>query len=226
MILHLRSAMAAEFMGTAALTCVVVGSGRMATGLTRDLGTALLLNDVATVLALGLLIWMLGPMSGAHFNPVVSMVMRIQGSLTSTAALGYVSAQVAGAVAGTCVANLLYDQPAISVSSTTRGGMGQILAEVLATAGLLAIICIASARGVGHMCAVLVPAWIGSAYLFTSSTSFANPAVTVGRIFSDSFAGIAPGSVSGFIIAQVLGAFFGLALARAFTRQSKETVDV
>lgn len=222
----LRRQVATEFVGTAALTSVVVGSGRMATALTTDHAVALLLNDVATVAALGLLIWALGPVSGAHFNPVVTLVMRLRSALSAAASAGYVMAQTFGAVAGAVLANLFYDESAVSVSTTNRGGTGQLVAEAVATAGLVAVICIAVDRGRSQLIPVLVPAWIASAYLFTSSTSFANPAVTVGRIFTDSFAGIAPSSVGAFIVAQVVGALIGVVAARAVHQPREETANV
>lgn len=222
----LRRQVATEFVGTAALTSVVVGSGRMATALTTDRAVALLLNDVATVAALGLLIWALGPVSGAHFNPVVTLVMRLRSALSAVASAGYVMAQTFGAVAGAVLANLFYDESPVSVSTTNRGGTGQLVAEAVATAGLVAVICIAVDRGRSQLIPVLVPAWIASAYLFTSSTSFANPAVTVGRIFTDSFAGIAPSSVGAFIVAQVVGALIGVVAARAVHQPREETANV
>jgi glycerol uptake facilitator-like aquaporin len=208
----------AEFVGTAILVTVIVGSGIMATNLTRDVGVALLLNDVATVLVLGLLIWILGSTSGAHFNPVVSLIMTLRTAISAGTMLVFVVAQILGGVVGAIVANTMYARAAISVSHTVRGGSGQLLAEVIATAGLVAIICIGVDRGQSAHLKFAVPAWIASAYVFTSSTSFANPAVTIGRIFSDSFAGISPHSISGFIAAQCVGAFIGFAGARALAR--------
>ena len=219
-------ALSAEFAGTAVLTAVVVGSGLMAANLTHDTAVALLLNAVSTVSALGLLIWALGPISGAHFNPAVSLVMCIRGSLSTAAAAGYIVAQCAGAVAGASLANLMYEQPALSISGTARGGLGQLLGEFVATAGLLAVICMALDRGAASQVPVLVPAWIASACLFTSSTALANPAVTLGRVFSDSFAGIAPASVGGFATAQAVGALVGVALARVAVSQTKEESHV
>ena len=208
------------------LTAVVVGSGWMATNLTDDRAVALLMNAAATVSALGLLIWALAPVTGAHFNPAVTLIMRMRGVIATAAAWGYASAQCLGAIAGALLANFLYDQPAVSISGTARGGAGQLLAEVVATAGLLAIIVLAVDRAANHWLPLLVPAWIASAYFFTSSTSFANPAVTVGRIFSDSFAGIDPASVPPFVIAQMVGASLGWWFARSISNSHKETADV
>ena len=210
----------AEFVGTAILVTVVVGSGIMATNLTRDVGVALLLNDIATVLVLGLLIWILGSTSGAHFNPVVSLIMTLRKAISGGTLLVFVVAQILGGVVGAMVANTMYARAAISVSHTVRGGSGHLLAEVIATAGLVAIICIGVDRGQSGHLKFAVPAWIASAYVFTASTSFANPAVTIGRVFSDSFAGISPHSVAGFIAAQFVGAFIGFAGARAIARTS------
>ena len=208
---------AAEFFGTATLVCVVVGSGIMGTNLSQDLGIALLINTVSTIFALALLILTLGPISGAHFNPAVTLVMVVTKQQKPTDALAYIPAQIAGAIAGSFLANLMYDLPAAQISTHARVSTGTLIGEVLATAGLIAVIGILSRRGQSHLIAVAVAAWIGSAYFFTSSTSFANPAVTIGRIFSDTFAGIAPESVVPFIAAQLVGAALGILLVRAAT---------
>lgn len=226
-MLHvLREKLTAEFVGTGLLTAVVVGSGRMGTGLTDDRAVALLLNAVATVAAPGLLIWTFAPISGAHFNPAVTVIMRLRGGVSTAATWGYVIVQASGAIAGAVLANVLYDQSAMSISRTDRGGLGQLIAEIVATAGLVAIICTSVERGHQRLLPVLVPAWIISAYLFTSSTSFANPAVTLGRVFSDSFAGISPASVAPFVCAQVVGAMLGWVVARSMSNSRKESADV
>lgn len=226
-MLHvLREKLTAEFVGTGLLTAVVVGSGRMGAGLTDDRAVALLLNAVATVAALGLLIWTFAPISGAHFNPAVTVIMRLRGGASTAATWGYVIVQASGAIAGAVLANVLYDQSAMSISRTDRGGLGQLIAEIVATAGLVAIICTSVERGQQRLLPVLVPAWITSAYLFTSSTSFANPAVTLGRVFSDSFAGISPASVAPFVCAQVVGAMLGWVVARSMSKPRKESADV
>ena len=208
---------AAEFFGTATLVCVVVGSGIMGTNLSQDLGIALLINTVSTIFALALLILTLGPISGAHFNPAVTLVMVVTKQQKPTDALAYIPAQIAGAIVGSLLANLMYDLPAAQLSTHARVSTGTLIGEVLATAGLIAVIGILSRRGQSHLIAVAVAAWIGSAYFFTASTSFANPAVTIGRIFSDTFAGIAPESVVPFIAAQLVGAALGILLVRAAT---------
>lgn len=191
----------AEFIGTAALVAIVIGSGIMATRLSDDVGVQLLMNAAATVAGLAVLISTLGPVSGAHFNPAVSLLLWRRLDLEANALPGYLAAQIAGAVMGTILANLMFDESVIAWATKERGGLGQYLGEIVATAGLLAII-IASQRFTVKA-AMLVPLWIGAAYFFTSSTSFANPAVTLGRMFSDSFAGISPGSVLGFILSQL-----------------------
>lgn len=211
---------ATEFVGSCLLTGTVIGSGIMATGLTRDSALALLLNDIATVLVLILLIWALGPISGAHFNPIVTLVLRRRSNLDASTVAGYAAAQIVGAVAGAALANVMYGKAAISISGTERGGAGQWVAEVVATAGLIAIICIALDRSLSRLIPLLVPAWIGAAYLFTSSTSFANPAVTIGRIFSDSFAGISPASVLPFVLTQAAGGALGWIISRALLPDS------
>ncbi|MCU0301148.1 MAG: aquaporin family protein [Candidatus Nanopelagicales bacterium] len=207
---------AAEFLGGLVLVATVVGSGIMATALTEDVGLQLLMNMVATVLVLGLLIWTLGPISGAHFNPAVTLVALVRGEIPGREAATYVPAQVAGAIAGAVLANLMYALPAAQVATTVRSGSNLLLGEVVATAGLLWIIGALTRTGNGRLGPALVPAWIGAAYLFTSSTSFANPAVTIGRMFSDTFAGIAPASVPTFLAAQLAGAAIGAAQTELF----------
>ncbi len=208
--------MLAEYLGTMVLVAAVVGSGIMATTLTDDVGVQLLMNMLATVLVLGLLIWTLGPISGAHFNPAVTAVALVRREIPGPEAAAYVPAQITGAITGAILANLMFDLPAVEISTTQRGGTGVLLGEVVATAGLLWIIGALTRTGNGRLGPVLVPAWIGSAYFFTSSTSFANPAVTIGRMFSDTFAGIAPASVAAFIAAQLVGAAIGAAQTELF----------
>ncbi|WP_040697250.1 aquaporin [Nocardia vinacea] len=208
----------AEFMGTALLVCAVVGSGIAAQQLSpHDSGVQLLENSTATVFGLGVLILMLGPVSGAHFNPVVSTAdwwagRRRGTGLTATDLAAYVGAQVLGAVLGAVLANIMFDQRAVQISTHHRVTTGHLVGEVVATAGLIAVIFALARTGRAAMSAAAVAAYIGAAYWFTSSTSFANPAVTIGRIFSDTFAGIAPASVPAFIAAQILGAGIGFAL--------------
>ena len=208
----------AEFFGTAALVCVVVGSGVMGTNLSHDAGVALIINAFSTIFALALLILTLGPISGAHFNPVVSLWLLATKQLKLRDTLAYIPAQVGGAIGGAILANAMFDLPAIQFSTHARVSTGTLIGEVLATAGLIAVIGILSQRGQGHLIAVAVAAWIGSAYFFTSSTSFANPAVTIGRIFSNTFAGIEAGSVLPFIGAQLVGAALGLLIVKVVAR--------
>jgi arsenate reductase len=204
----------AEFLGTALLVTVVVGSGIMGTNTSDDVGIALLINTISTIFALVLLILIIGPISGAHFNPVVSIVELLNRSLGASKALIFVLAQVLGAMVGAVVANLMFDLHAVQISTHERVTSGTLIGEIIATAGLIALIGILSARGQGKFIPIAVAAWIGSAYFFTSSTSFANPAVTVGRIFSDTFAGIDPSSVMPFIGAQLVGAAIGFGLVK------------
>ena len=211
----------AEAVGTALLVTVVVGSGIAAQRLSpRDVGLQLLENSTATVLGLAVLILMFGPVSGAHFNPVVSAVdwwlsrraaLAVR-SLTGRELCAYVAAQVVGAVAGAVLANAMYGLDPIQVSGHDRASWPAGLSEAVATLGLILLIFALARTGRGALSAAAVGAYIGSAYWFTASTSFANPAVTVGRIFSDTFAGIAPASVPAFVLAQVIGAGLGLGL--------------
>ncbi|MEU4192993.1 MIP/aquaporin family protein [Kribbella sp. NPDC026611] len=208
----------AEGLGTGLLVTVVVGSGIAAASLSRnDLGLQLLENAFATALGLAVLILMLGPVSGAHFNPVVSAAdwwlgLRTGNGLPLQELLAYIPAQIAGGVVGAILANLMYGGAAVSWSTTHRGAGHLYLGEVVATAGLILLIFALAATNRASLAPVAVGAYIGSAYWFTSSTSFANPAVTIGRAFSNTFAGIAPSSVPGFVAFQILGAVVGLGL--------------
>ena len=212
-----------EFFGTALLVCVVVGSGIMGTNLSSDDAVALIVNAISTIFALALLILVLGPVSGAHFNPVVTFVRFLSKDLNLASAAAYSAAQVAGAIVGALVANAMFDLSVFQFSSHLRVSTGTLIGEVIATAGLVALIQILISRKQDSVIAVSVAAWIGSAYFFTSSTSFANPAVTVGRIFSDTFAGIAPASVLPFIGAQVVGGLIGFLAARALRQNEKSS---
>ena len=208
----------AEFVGTGMLATVVVGSGIMATNLSRDLGVALLINTVSTIFALVLLILIIGPISGAHFNPAVSLVQLVTRKQQLSESLTFMVVQVAGAISGAVLANAMFDLSVSQISTHTRVTTGTLIGEVIATAGLIVVIGALSHRGQGNYIPGAVSAWIGSAYFFTSSTSFANPAITVGRVFSDTFAGIAPESVLPFIAAQLVGAAVGLALVKGIER--------
>ena len=210
----------AEFVGTALLVCVVVGSGIMGANLSVDNGVALLINTVSTVLALALLILVIGPISGAHFNPAVSLVNVFSRLQPAREAGVYIVAQTVGAIVGAVLANVMFDLSALQISERYRTSPGMLVGEVVATAGLIAIIGILSARKQTAIIPVAVAAWIGSAYFFTSSTSFANPAVTVGRMFSDTFAGIAPESVLPYVAAQLVGAAIGAAVVMAVTKSA------
>lgn len=220
----------AELLGTSLLVTIVVGSGIAAQKLSPgDVGLQLLQNSTATVLGLTVLILVLGPVSGAHFNPAVSLadwiLARRSGTGLSLPELGtYVVAQTVGAVSGSMVANAMFEV-GTSISAKERATPGHLMGEVVATAGLILLIFALAATKRGALAAPAVGAYIGAAYWFTSSTSFANPAVTVGRIFSDTFAGIAPASVPGFIIAQLIGAAIGLGLLAALFPSAATTAD-
>jgi glycerol uptake facilitator-like aquaporin len=189
----------------------------MATDLTKDVGLQLLINTIATVFGLGVLILILAPISGAHFNPAVTMVDLIQGKSSALQFIQYVFAQVLGAISGALLANVMFDRAIIETATKLRAGSNLYLAEVVATAGLILVINLLVVQKNLTVIPAAVAVWIGSAYFFTSSTSFANPAVTVGRTFSDSFAGIAPSSAPAFIAAQILGALIGLGLVKVLT---------
>lgn len=203
---------AAEALGTGVLLCAVVGSGIMAANLTDDIALQLLINALSTVAALGAMIWGLGPISGAHFNPAVTLVALSRRELPALEASAYVVAQVLGGIAGAAVANMMFTLPALHFSTQTRGTPNLWLGEVVATAGLVGLIGVLTRTGQGRLGPVVVPAWIGAAYFFTSSTSFANPAVTIARSMTDTFAGIAPAGVAMFIAAQLVGAVIGAVL--------------
>jgi glycerol uptake facilitator-like aquaporin len=220
----------AELLGTSLLVMIVVGSGIAAQQLSPgDVGLQLLQNSTATVLGLTVLILVFGPISGAHFNPVVSLVDFALGRRSGTGLtlpeLGtYVVAQTGGAISGSVVANAMFEV-GTAISVKDRATSGHLLGEVVATAGLVLLIFALAATHRGALAAPAVGAYIGAAYWFTSSTSFANPAVTVGRIFSDTFAGIAPASVPGFVIAQLIGAAVGLGLVVILFPSAARTAD-
>ncbi|MCX4762229.1 aquaporin family protein [Streptomyces sp. NBC_01275] len=210
----------AEGVGSAALVAVVVGSGIQATELTDDVGVQLLANSLATVFGLGVLITLFGPVSGAHFNPVVTLVAWFTGrrtpggpSLRDVAA--YIPAQTAGAIGGAVLADAMFARPLVQWSTHDRSAGHLWLGELVATAGLVLLIFGLGRSGRAHLAPAAVASYIGAAYWFTSSTSFANPAVTIGRAFTDTFAGIAPASVGPFVAAQIAGAVLGLGLTAA-----------
>jgi glycerol uptake facilitator-like aquaporin len=190
----------------------------MGTNLSHDVGVALIINALSTIMALALLILVLGPISGAHLNPAVTFVQILRRSLPVFEAVAFVVAQIAGAIVGALLANLMFDLPLVQISTHERIASGLLVGEVFATAGLIAVIGILSARNQERLIPVAVAGWIGSAYFFTSSTSFANPAVTIGRVFSDTFAGISPASVLPYIAAQLVGALIGMAVVRGVAR--------
>jgi arsenate reductase len=205
----------AEGLGTGLLVATIVGSGIAAQELSPgDAGLQLLENSVATGAGLVALILAFGSVSGAHFNPVVTAVGRLLGGIDTTTAAVHVGAQVLGACAGTVLANLMFELPAVTMSTQHRDGSGLWLAELVATSGLLIVIFGLVRSGRSAAIPYAVGAYIAAAYWFTSSTAFANPAVTIGRTLTDTFAGIAPGSAAPFIAAQLTGAAVGLAVAR------------
>jgi glycerol uptake facilitator-like aquaporin len=211
----------AELFGTATLLLVVIGSGVMATNLSKDVGVQLTINSAATGLILYILITLLGPISGAHFNPVVTTIQLFKKNMTASLAAAYLVAQLVGAVIGVALANFIFNLPIIEISQKDRTGTELFVSEILATAGLVFIIFTAIAQKSQAKIPVLVGAYISAAYFFTSSTSFANPAVTVARTLSDTFAGIAPGSVLPFIAAQIIGAALGLVLTTFINSPNK-----
>jgi glycerol uptake facilitator-like aquaporin len=224
--------LAAESIGVMLLVTAVVGSGIMATRLSPDdVGLQLLENSIATMLALGVLILLFGPVSGAHFNPVVSIaewwLSRRHGTgPTSAETAGYIAAQTVGAIAGAVLANLMFALAPVSFSRTERAAPYLWLGEVVATAGLVLLIVALVRTGRTSLAPAAVGAYIGAAYWFTSSTSFANPAVTVGRAFTDTFAGIQPSSVVGFVAAQLVGGLLGvLAAAALYPHATSVTTD-
>ncbi len=196
----------AEFLGSTFLAAIVVGSGIAAQRLSPDnAGLQLLENAAATGAGLYAIILMFGPVSGAHLNPVVSFVDATFGGVTWPMALAYLPAQVVGCIGGAAVANLMFTEAAVSISTHQRASPAHFLSEVVATLGLILVIFSLARSGRSRSAAAAVGAYIGAAYFFTSSTSFANPAITVGRIFSNSFAGISPSSVPSFVAAQMVG---------------------
>jgi glycerol uptake facilitator-like aquaporin len=206
----------AEFLGSAFLAALVIGSGIAAAALSpTDTGLALLENAAATAAGLFAIILMFGPISGGHFNPVVSLVDAHFGGISTRDALAYIPAQVAGCIGGAVLANGMFALSAISVSHTHRASGAHMLAEAVATIGLLMVIFSLARTGRGSTAPAAVGAYIGAAYFFTSSTSFANPAITIGRGFSDTFAGIAPASMPGYLAAQLAGGLCAAGLIRA-----------
>jgi glycerol uptake facilitator-like aquaporin len=205
----------AEFLGSAFLAAAVIGSGIAAANLSPgDVGLQLFENAAATAAGLFTIILMFGPVSGAHFNPVVSLVDASFGGLRWREALAYIPAQVSGCIAGAITANAMFALAAVSISTKHRASDAHLFAEVIATLGLLLVIFSLARTRRGAMAPAAVGAYIGAAYFFTSSTSFANPAISVGRMFSDTFAGIAPASVPAFVMAQLVGGLVAIGVLR------------
>jgi glycerol uptake facilitator-like aquaporin len=214
----------AEGLGSLLLAAAVVGSGIMAERLADgNAAVALLANTGATVAALATLIAMLGPVSGAHFNPVISLVVAFRRDLSPSAAITYVAIQVAGCCAGAVLANAMFELPLVQASTHMRTGGAQWLAEAVATAGLVLVVLTSPSV---REAAWRVPAWIGAAYWFTASTSFANPAITLARSLSDTFAGIRPTDALGFIAAQFVGGLVGLLLAWVLLERNGQSPSI
>jgi glycerol uptake facilitator-like aquaporin len=213
--LPLRRRLFAEFLGSAFLSAIVIGSGIAAARLSPgDIGLQLFENAAATAAGLFAIILMFGPVSGAHFNPVVSLVDASFGGLGWRDAFAYIPAQVSGCIAGAITANAMFALSAISMSTKHRASEAHLLAEVVATLGLILVIFSLARTRRGSIAPAAVGAYIGAAYFFTSSTSFANPAISVGRMFSDTFAGIAPASVPAFVVVQLAGGAVAYGLIR------------
>ena len=205
----------AEYLGSAFLSAVVIGSGITAARLSPgDVGLELFENAAATAAGLFTIILMFGPVSGGHFNPVVSLVDASFGGLRWRDALAYIPAQVAGCITGAITANTMFAQTALTISMKHRASPSHLLAEVIATLGLLLVIFALARTKRGNAAPAAAGAYIGAAYFFTSSTSFANPAIAIGRIFSDTFAGIAPAAVPGFVAAELLGGIAAILVLR------------
>lgn len=213
----------AEALGTALLVAAVVGSGIMAQRLTGDIALALLANTVATGAVLVVLIGIFGPLSGAHFNPAVTLIMALRRDLKGKVALAYVAAQIAGAIMGTVLAHMMFAMPVVSSYVDPRSGGGQWLSEAVATFGLVLTILLSLKRAADQI-PLRVGLYITAAYWFTASTSYANPAVTIGRALTSSFAGIGPADVPAFILAQVLGALIAHGLCAWLEKPAREEV--
>jgi glycerol uptake facilitator-like aquaporin len=212
---QLSTRLLAEFLGAAMLAAIVIGSGIAAGQLSpNDIGLELLENAAATAAGLYAIILMFGPVSGAHFNPVVSLVDASFGGISFTDATAYAGAQIGGCIAGAILANGMFAQAAVSISAKHRASPAHLLAEVVATVGLLLVIFALARTRRGATAPAAVGAYIGAAYWFTSSTSFANPAISIGRMFSNTFAGIAPASVPGYVIAELVGGLVAIAAIR------------
>jgi len=218
--MKLQRAVSMEFLGTLLLAVSIVGSGHMAAALTHDYGLQLLINAIATAIGLATVIKLGMKVSGAHFNPVVTLVMLTLKKIGPKVGAYYISSQILGAITGVIIANVIYKQPAVIQSLIIRNGPNLFLSEVLSTSVLLWIILRFPNRE--DLVAIYAPLWIFGGILFTSSTSFANPAITIGRSFTNSITGIAPSSSILFIVAQLIGAALGLLIAKKITNPSLE----
>jgi len=216
-----KRAIGMEFIGTMILAVAIVGSGHMAASLAQDGGVKLLINALATALGLAVVIKVGMKTSGAHFNPAVTLVMVILKKISNEVAALYIAAQVLGAILGVGIANLIYDQSFLKQSSIIRDGSNLFFSELFATAVLVLIIL--TFRKKDELIGIYVPIWIFGAILFTSSTSFANPAITISRVFTNSFTGIALDSVLLFVVAQLIGALVGLVVAKNLTIAGKKS---
>lgn len=224
--MNTKHALLAEGLGTAALLAIVVGSGHMGEQLAQgNAAVALLANSLATGAGLYVLITLLAPVSGAHFNPVVSATMCWRGELSARHTAAYIAAQFVGAILGVVIAHAMFDLPLLQASAHVRSGAGQWLSEIVATIGLLATILLAL-RARSTQIPALVGSYIMAAYWFTASTSFANPAVTLARALTSTFAGIRPADVAGFIVAQCIGAIIVIATIRMLTPRDTRGNDV
>ncbi len=208
-----------EFLGTGLIALAVVGSGYMATSLSEDLLLQLLVNALATIFILGLSISLLAPIGGAHFNPVVTGTLALMNQFPKRDVLPYWIAQIIGGIGGTILANLMFTSSPIEISEKSRGSSQIFLGEVIATAILLLLILLLIKQSRTSAIPIAVSAWIGGAYFVTVSTSFANPAITIARTFTNNFTGIAPSSVALFIVAQIVGAALGFLLAKGLTKK-------
>jgi arsenate reductase len=217
--------LAAEFVGTTFLLIAIVGSGIMAETFTEDPGLQLFENALVTAAALTAMILALGSVSGAHFNPAVTLADRAFRGVSNRATAGYIGAQIAGGVTGVVLANLMFDLPAITLSTTARSGSGLWLAEGIATFGLLLVIFGVVKAGRSDVAAFAVGAYIAGAIFFTSSTAFANPAVTIARVFTDTFAGIEPSSAPAFVVAELIGTVLAIGAAAYLFSHLEDVAD-
>ena len=219
--MKIQRAVGMEFLGTAILAFAIVGSGIMATNLTSDSALRLLINAITTAAGLAVVIRVGMKVSGSHFNPAVTLVMLFIKKIDTQSSIFYISAQIFGSISGVVTANFIFDQKVLDISMIDRSGSNLFVSEVIATAVLLWIILRFPKRD--DLVALYVPLWIFGGILLTSSTAFANPAITIGRVFTTSMTGIAPESIFAFIVAQILGAAIGLLIARNITNPKGAT---